>query len=46
MKKDDKQNRKKNSKRNEYNLEGIPTSDLKMNYFKKKRQQKRILPAI
>ena len=42
------ENRKKNKKykRRAYNLDGMPTSDLKMNYFKKKRQQKRIKTKI
>ena len=37
---------RRKDKKQEYNLDGIPSSNLKMKYFKKKRQQKRIKTKI
>jgi len=37
---------KKSKRKSKLNLEGIPSSDLKMKYYKKKREQKRIKTTI
>jgi len=46
MTKDRKPKKYKKNKKIEYQLDGMPSSDLKMKYYKKKREQKRLTNTI